>query len=107
MPSDPRDEAVFRLLRRQHANLAKVTEVRFYLYLGSAADAALAVAELTDEGYACEVSEPDEMVDQWLCLATRFMPLTDDGMDDARRRFERLATILAGEFDGWEAALVR
>jgi hypothetical protein len=107
MPIDPRDEAVFRLLRRQRANLSKTTEVRFFLYLDSAADAALAVAELTDEGYACEVREPDEVVEQWLCLATRHMPLTDEAMDEARARFERLATILSGEYDGWEAALVR
>ena len=107
MPSDPRDEAVFRVLRRQRANLSKVTEVRFYLYLDSPGGVVLAVAELTHEGYRCNVREPDEMVERWLCLATRHMPLTDEGMDEARQRFERLARILAGEYDGWEAALAR
>ena len=104
---DPRDRHVLDTLRTHGADLAKATEALFYLYVPAAGDAELAAAELSSHGYACEVRSPVPGYTQWLCLATRQMPLTDATVPHARALFESLATRLQGDFDGWEAALTK
>ena len=104
---DPSALQVFDALRAHGADLEKVTEVLFYLYLPSEYEAKAAASVLMDNGFQPEVREPLPEYDNWLCLATKHMVLTNETITGARELLEELAARYNGDFDGWEAAVVK
>jgi len=101
-----RDSAVLDQLRAAGSNLAKPHRIAFYLYLPSKPEADAAEAELRSMGYSVEVRKgPDDI--HWLCLATRTMVPTVQGLTDARVVFKGLAQRYKGAYDGWQAAIER
>lgn len=101
-----RDSVVLDQLRAAGSNLAKPHRIAFYLYLPSKPEAAAAEAELRPLGYSVEVREgPDDI--HWLCLATRTMVPTIQGLTGARVVFKGLAQRHKGAYDGWQAAIER
>jgi hypothetical protein len=100
------DLAVLEQLRSAGSDLSKPTEIDFYLYLPYESDAQATAGELRSLGYDVALKEGANG-ETWLCLATRTMTPTAQGIADARVMFERIARRYGGVFDGWNAAIVR
>jgi hypothetical protein len=100
------DQDVLDQLRAAGSNLAKPHHIDFYLYLPSEGDAQAAEAELRSLGYTVTVREGPDSI-HWLCLASRTMMPTVQGLTEARVVFKGLAQTYKGAYDGWQAAIER
>jgi hypothetical protein len=100
------DQEVLDQLRAVGSNLAKPHHIDFYLYLPSEADAHSAESELLSLGYSVSVRVGPDSI-HWLCLASRTMMPTVQGLTEARVVFKGLAQSYKGAYDGWQAAIER
>jgi rhodanese-related sulfurtransferase len=100
------DQEVLDQLRTAGSNLSKPHHIDFYLYLPSEGDAQAAEAELRSLGYTVTVREGPDSI-HWLCLASRTMVPTVQGLTEARVVFKGLAQSYKGAYDGWQAAIER
>lgn len=94
------DELVLVRLRKAGADIAKPHNIEFFFYFPSQAVADQAAAHIRDSGFQVVV-EKSARGDDWLCLATKTMVPDLSVLQNIRKDFERLATSLNGEFDGW------
>jgi hypothetical protein len=77
-------------------------ECRHYLYVPGEHRAVEVTRTLnSSDGWDAEY---EQVADLWLVTATTFTGLNDTVVRDTRVRFEALASIHGGEYDGWEAA---
>lgn len=100
------DATVVAQLRTAGSDRVRAHTIEFYLYLPSEAAAREVADALVAEGFATEV-RPGALGPQFLCLATRTMVPDVAALVQIRRRLDALAIRLGGEYDGWEAAVVR
>ena len=100
------DKDVLDQLRAAGSDLAKPHHIDFYLYLPSEADAQAAETELRSLGYSVTVRVGPDSI-HWLCLASRTMMPTVQGLTEARVVFKGLAQTYKGAYDGWQAAIER
>ena len=98
------DQATLGQLARAGADLRKATDVVNYLYLPDEARAQQAGEALRSAGFTVEV-RPAAKGPTWLARANRDMIPTAANIEEMRGQFERLASGLGGEYDGWEAAV--
>ncbi len=77
-----------------------------YLYLPDEALAQEAAVQLRDACNAVEV-RPAAKGSTWLARANRDLVPSAANIAEMRAKFEGLAKLLGGEYDGWEAAVTR
>ncbi len=98
------DQEVLDQLRSAGSNVAKPHQIEFYLYLPSQADAEGVEAELRALGYGVTIRvAPDNI--HWLCIASRKMMPTIEGLTEARGVLKGMAMRYRGAYAGWEAAI--
>ena len=93
-------------LARAGGNLTKPTDVVNYLYAKDEAGAMRAASELRVQGYAVEV-RPAATGSTWLARANRQMIPSEENIAQMRVQFESIASLVGGEYDGWEAAVTQ
>ena len=97
------DRATLSALRDAGADLAKATEVNFYLYFPTRAAAELAAIEAGMPELSPSV-EPSAIDDgTWCLLLTGQLVPTEAVIRAAASRLEDIAVRNGGEYDGWEA----
>ncbi|HTW83660.1 MAG TPA: ribonuclease E inhibitor RraB [Candidatus Sulfotelmatobacter sp.] len=105
------DAQILEQLRLAGADLTKPTELRYYLYVPTRAQAEQAAAELVARGYTPELRaprglRPDGKVDtEWAVIAVETHVPSPEHVGASRILFHRLATTFGGVYDGWEAAV--
>ena len=100
---DEGDGAVIEQLRDAGADLSQPREVRYYLYLPTAADADAVAAAARNGARSIQV-EPAATGDDWLVLITETIVVDADTMAARRNEFHGLSDPRGGTYDGWEAA---
>jgi hypothetical protein len=104
--SEAADRATLEQLEKAGADLSKSTEFRFYLYLPSEAVAVEAAERAATTTLSASVDRA-AVGPSWLCLVTGEMVPTLDAVQRESQRLRDIATSLGGEYDGWEAAVLR
>jgi hypothetical protein len=96
------DARVLDHLSRLGCDPTEPRECRHYLYVPGEIGAEEVARSLNaTDGWDAEY---EQVADLWLVTATTFTGLNDTVLRDTRQRFEALADIHRGEYDGWEAA---
>lgn len=103
------EDLVLAQLRALGADLSQPRDVRHYLYFANEASADAAARELRELGYNVEVG-PAAGADEpapnpWCVLASAERVADERTVPLETTRMTTVATKLAGEYDGWEAAL--
>jgi hypothetical protein len=100
------DRQVLDQLRKAGADLTRPTEVNFYLYFKDrqAADSAAAHAS---EGPLVAMVRRAGDDSAWLCLVSGQMVPTEAAIHANAVRLLALAQAHGGDYDGWEAAVVK
>jgi hypothetical protein len=88
------------------SDIEKVHAFDFYLYFPAEAGARAAGERLKKESFAVEVRRAAN-ADEWLCLARKQLTPKTAPFAEYSRIFEMLATEFNGDFDGWEAEVVK
>ena len=104
-PADA-DGSVLDQLVKAGANISKAHHPEFFLYFPDEATAVRIAALVEADGFRVTVQRA-ATGDNWLCLATKSMVLTYEGMTAIRRRFTLLASENRGEYDGWGTSVER
>lgn len=100
------DSQALIALREAGSDLSKPHPIEFYLYFPAKTDADDVGVQLREEGFDVTVRlGADDM--NWLVLARRTMVPEQRLLVGLRNKFEALADSLGGEYDGWEAMVVR
>ncbi len=107
LPTEAGDDAVLRQLEAQGADLTKPTHVLFYIYVPTREAAERMAREGADAVLSAEIRPSAAGDGTWLCLLQGTMVPERDRIGRYRATFERLAEREGGEYDGWEAAVVR
>ena len=102
---DP-DEAVIRALRDAGSDTTRPTSIRFYLYFPDEPRAKVAAERVRRERDEITL-EKSAYDNNWLCLITRTMTPNHSELSSLRREFSAVTADLDGEYDGWEAAVVK
>ncbi len=100
------DGAALSELQRAGSDLRLPHHVRHYLYFPHEQAATKAATALRTQGFNVEVNQPSDDP-TWLVLATHSLTPTIEVIAGTRSKLERLATSLRGEYDGWEAAVIK
>jgi hypothetical protein len=102
-----KDIALLGEMMKQGADLSKPRHALYYLYFGARDAAEAAAVDARGAGYSCEVRDPlPAYPGQWSVVCQRAHAVLDlDGVRQADDLFQGIADRLAGEFDGWEAAV--
>ena len=89
--------------------MSKPHPVDFYLYFPDEMSAESASRELSRDGFSSGVSKSatPKPGAEWLCLASKQLVPTEGAIAEASQRMEGAAARHRGEYDGWEAAVVR
>jgi len=88
------------------SDLARPHPIQHYLYFPEKRTARKVGKSLKDEGYTVDVRRGAQGTD-WLVLATHTAVPSADLIARVTGRMEALATSMHGEYDGWEAAIVK
>jgi hypothetical protein len=105
LDADP-DSQALNALRDAGSDLSKPHPIEFYLYFPAQTDADDVAVRLREEGFNVTVRLGADDVN-WLVLAQKTLIPEQRLLLDLRSRFEALADSLSGEYDGWEAMVVR
>ena len=100
------DADVLAALKKAGSRLDLPHPLRHYLYVPSQADADAAAGVLRGEGFGATV-ERAAMGADWLVLITHQIVPSPENVARTRARFEQLAKQHKGEYDGWEAGIVK
>ncbi|NIN72408.1 MAG: hypothetical protein GTO46_10930 [Gemmatimonadetes bacterium] len=100
------DSQTLTALRDAGSDLSKPHPIEFYLYFPAKTDADHVGVQLQEEGFDVTVRLGAEEVN-WLVLAQSTMVPEQRILVELRNKFEALADSLGGEYDGWEAMVVR
>lgn len=102
----PDDARVIEQLQSEGSDLSKPHPVEFYLYFPTRSSADKAADELRKHGYTAEVRASADAT-HWLLLAKKAMLVSSASIGEADTLMESTAARHAGEYDGWEAPVVR
>ena len=100
------DDLVIEELRASGSDLSKPHAIDFYIYVPSEAAARRVSLALVPDGFSVRTS-PAALGAGWLALASKTLLPTTSAMAAVRKRLESVATSEGGEYDGWEAPVVR
>lgn len=100
------DQQVLGSLRRAGSDLSLPHPIHHYLYFPKEAAARRAAKALRAEGYDVRVRLGADEVN-WLVLASRAAVPEPEAVAATTSWMENLAALLGGEYDGWEAEVVR
>ena len=108
MPAhEPGDDDVIEQLRIAGSNLSRPHPIDFYVYVPSKEAALRISGALSGQGFQVKV-EPSAAGDsKWLALASKHVVPTSAALAQLRRDLTVLAESEHGEYDGWEAAVVK
>lgn len=106
---EPPDRRALRVLRDAGADLARATEVRFFLYFpsrGAAERAAALVGVVRVDSPRLGVTVRRAAAgDAWLCLVVVDIVPAEGAIVDASAQLGAIAASHGGALDGWEAAV--
>ena len=100
------DRAVLEQLRQAGSDLSRPHPIDHYLYFPKEDAARSAANVLRGEGYRVDVRVGADEVN-WLALASHSIVPTPQTIAETTARMEKLAASLGGEYDGWQAAVVK
>jgi len=100
------DQQVLAQLRKAGADLTKPTEVNFYLYFKDRQTADTAAAHAGDGPLVATVRRAGDD-SAWLCFVSGQMVPSEPAIHAHAVRLLALARAHGGEYDGWEAAVVK
>lgn len=102
----PQDQQVLDSLRAKGSDLSKPHPIQHYLYFHAQRVAEQAGLELQAVGYKVIV-RPAAKGNDWLVLASNVVVPTPTAIAEAVGRMDNVAATFRGEYDGWEAAIVK
>jgi biotin operon repressor len=102
---DLRSEVV-QQLRSVGSDVRRSHRFDFYLYVTNEADAKAASARLREKGLQVEVRR-GVRPGTWLCFAQATMVPDSSRLTELGALFYSLARVYKGDFDGWEAEVVK
>jgi len=100
------DDAVIEQLRLAGSNLSKPHPINFYLYAPTQESAERIAGVLSKQGFQVKVEHAATGPD-WLALATKEVVPTSAALTNLRRDLTALALREHGDYDGWEAPIVK
>lgn len=100
------DDAVIDQLRLAGSDLSKPHPIDFYLYAPTQESAERIARVLSHKGFKVKV-EQTATDTEWLTLATKEVIPTSAALADIRRDLTALALSEHGDYDGWEAPVIR
>lgn len=100
------DAQVLNALREAGSNLALPHPIDHSLYFPDGPTARSAAKALEGAGYRVDV-RPGDGTANTLVLASHAMVPTPQAVAETTLRMERFAISLGGEYDGWEAQIVK
>jgi len=103
---EPTDDDVIEQLRLAGSNLSKPHPIDFYIYVPSKEAAQRIASALVHKNFKVEVKPPAAGAG-WLTLASKEVVPTSSSLAQLRREMTSLAKSEHGEYDGWEAAIVK
>jgi hypothetical protein len=102
-----KDIALLGQMLKSGADLSTPRHVLYYLYFSSEQAAETGAGDARSAGYTATGREPlPDYPDQWSLVCEKVdAVLSVDNVREADDLFQGIADRLAGEFDGWEAAM--
>ena len=104
--SEDPDAKVLNQLKQAGSDLTKPHPVRFYLYFPDRKNAAEAGRILEEKGYVTVVRKGADEI-SWLCRATISIPPAIETIKEITKELIKLSSDLEGEYDGWEAPIIK
>ena len=98
------EEATVEELQELGVDLSQRHPLEHYLYFPFASQAEGVAHQLRDEGFQVAI-ESEEEGESWLVLARHEIPISVRSLSEFRSRFETLASMRGGEYDGWNVPL--
>jgi len=103
---DDADRQVIAQLKAQGSDITKPTDVIFYLYFHTQAQAEALRGAVSALGFTVDIHQVDRPP-AWTLVANKTMVPSETAIIDLSHRLTTLATSQQGIYDGWEAALVK
>jgi len=100
------DDAVIEQLRIAGSNLSKPHPIDFYIYVPTQESAERIAGTLSNQGFTVKVRHAATGSD-WLALATKEVVPTSSALAKIRHDLTALALSEHGDYDGWEAPIVK
>jgi hypothetical protein len=97
------DQIILDRREQEGADLSRPRNIRHYLYFPTRSAASQAAQAFQVLGFSGEVREGADHKN-WLALAQGATTVNRASVADMRKRLTELASILKGEYDGWEAS---
>jgi len=97
-------EEVLATLRKNNSDITKPHDFKFYLYVPREDYARKVLTKVQQSGFAARLSRSGN---HWLCVAEKALIPASADLADKSRFFEEIAAAVGGEFDGWEAEVVK
>lgn len=99
---DDWDQRMIERLRRSGVDPFRPVDVDFFVAVPSKDHADAIASRLQAEGFASDVRELKDSVDQpWSVHALKTMPLNVNGIREVSTRLRQLADEAGGRYDGW------
>jgi len=104
--ADEADRLAIARLKDQGSDITKPTDVIFYLYFPTQANAEVLRASISDMGFNVDIHQLDGYK-EWTLAANKTMVPSEANILSLSHQFESMAASEDGTYDGWEAALVK
>jgi hypothetical protein len=104
--SPANDDAVIEQLRLAGSNLSKPHPIDFYLYAPTKESAERIASTLSSQGFTVKVGRAASGTD-WLAFASKEVVPTSTALADLRHDLTALALQEHGDYDGWEAPIIK
>jgi hypothetical protein len=101
------DAQVMEQLKSAGSNLSKPHPIEFYLYVPTQEAANRVATKARALGYEIKKLDRAAMGPGWLVLAGKTLVPTESALSKSRSELEALAKDEGGEYDGWEAPVVK
>jgi len=101
------DAQVIQQLREAGSDLSVPHPIDFYLYLPSREAADRVASKLRATAYEIKKLDRAALGPDWLVLAGKTLIPSESELVKMRQELESLATAEGGEYDGWEAPIIR
>jgi hypothetical protein len=101
------DLQVIQVLEQHGDPLTPARDVRHYAYFAEERPARDFAAAQEPHGFTVELNPPDHKAPQWSVVLSRDDSVAPEAITPLTSRLSEHARALGGEYDGWEAALVK
>ena len=100
------DRKVLDQMRKMGSDLAKPTDVRWYVYVPTKSDAETLATNARGQGWRVDLDE-SATGDNWLCLCSRDAAPNPETIAAMRSELAACAETPDVDIDGWEAAITK